>query len=129
MKCAPLTMTTGPPTRARKQGVLTLGLKADILVWNPVTKRRHELSSMGIRVTKETLKQRLGLSHQLDFLQLPNQRVILEDRIALSIGGGIGQSRMLMLLLGKAHLGEVSVTVGPKLLKEICANKDIFVLE
>ena len=129
MKCAPLTMTTGPPTRARKQGVLTLGLNGDILVWNPVTKRRHELSSMGIRVTKETLKQQLGLSHQLDFLQLPYQRVILEDRIALSIGGGIGQPRMPVLLLGKAHLGEVSVTVWPKLLKEICANKDIFVLE
>ena len=129
MKCAPLTMTTGPPTRARKQGVLTLGLKADIPVWNPVTKRRHELSSMGIRVMKATLKQQLELSHQLDFLQLPYQRVILEDRIALSIGGGIGPPRMPVLLLGKAHLGEVSVTVWPKLLKEICANKDIFVLE
>jgi len=65
----------------------------------------------------------------LDFLQLPNQRVILEDRIALSIGGGIGQSRALMLLLGKAYLGEVSVTVWPKILKEICSKKDIFVLE
>jgi len=129
MKCAPLTMTTGPPTRARKQGVLTLGLNGDILVWNPVTKRRHELSSMGIRVTKATLKQQLELSHQLDFLQLPYQRVILEDRIALLIGGGIGPPRMPVLLLGKAHLGEVSVTVWPKLLKEICANKDIFVLE
>jgi len=129
MKCAPLTMTTGPPTRARKQGVLTLGLKADIPVWNPVTKRRHELSSMGIRVMKATLKQQLELSHQLDFLQLPYQRVILEDRIALLIGGGIGPPRMPVLLLGKAHLGEVSVTVWPKLLKEICANKDIFVLE
>jgi len=94
-----------------------------------VTKRRHELSSMGIRVMKATLKQQLELSHQLDFLQLPYQRVILEDRIALSIGGGIGQPRMPVLLLGKAHLGEVSVTVWPKLLKEICANKDIFVLE
>jgi aspartate--ammonia ligase len=110
-------------------GHATHGLNGDILVWNPVTRRRHELSSMGIRVTKDTLKQQLELSHQLDFLQLPYHRAILEDKIPLSVGGGIGQSRTLMLLLRKAHLGEVSVTVWPKILKEICAKKDIFVLE
>jgi len=104
-------------------------LNGDILVWNPVTKRRHELSSMGIRVTKETLRHQLELSHQLDFLTLPYHRAILEDQIPLSIGGGIGQSRTLMLLLRKAHLGEVSVTVWPKVLKEICAKKNIFALE
>jgi aspartate--ammonia ligase len=107
----------------------THGLNGDILVWNPVTRRRHELSSMGIRVTKETLRQQLELSNQTDFLRLPYHRAILEDRIPLSIGGGIGQSRTLMLLLRKAHLGEVSVTVWPKILKEICAKNDIFVLE
>ena len=101
----------------------------DILVWNPATKRRHELSSMGIRVTKETLRSQLEFSRQLDFLKLPYHRAILEDRIPLSIGGGIGQSRTLMLLLRKAHLGEVSVTVWPKVLKEICAKKNIFALE
>jgi aspartate--ammonia ligase len=107
----------------------THGLNGDILVWNPVTRRRHELSSMGIRVTKETLRQQLELSKQTDFLRLPYHRAILEDRIPLSIGGGIGQSRTLMLLLRKAHLGEVSVTVWPKILKEICAKKNIFVIE
>jgi aspartate--ammonia ligase len=107
----------------------THGLNGDILVWNPVTRRRHELSSMGIRVTKETLRQQLELSNQTDFLRLPYHRAILEDRIPLSIGGGIGQSRTLMLLLRKAHLGEVSVTVWPKILKEICAKKNIFVIE
>ena len=114
---------------SQETGGPTHGLNGDILVWNPVTKRRHELSSMGIRVTKETLKQQLELSRQSDFLRLPYHRAILEDRIPLSIGGGIGQSRTLMLLLRKAHLGEVSVTVWPKVLKEICAKKDIFVLE
>ena len=84
---------------------------------------------MGIRATAETLKKQLKLSNQLDFLSLPYHRAILEDRIPLSIGGGIGQSRTLMLLLRKAHLGEVSVTVWPKILKEICAKKNIFVLE
>jgi aspartate--ammonia ligase len=67
-------------------------LNGDILVWNAVTRRRHELSSMGIRVTKETLKTQLEFSHQLDFLQLPYHRALLEDRIPLSIGGSIGQS-------------------------------------
>ena len=107
----------------------THGLNGDILVWNHVTQRRHELSSMGIRVTAETLKQQLKMSNQLDFLKLPYHRAILADDIPLSIGGGIGQSRTLMLLLRKAHLGEVSVSVWPKILKEMCARKNIFVLE
>jgi aspartate--ammonia ligase len=105
------------------------GLNGDILVWNPVTKRRHELSSMGIRVTKETLKKQLEITGQLDFLKLPYHQAILNDKIPLSIGGGIGQSRTTMLLLRKAHLGEVSVTLWPDELKRICAKKNIFVLE
>jgi len=63
------------------------GLNGDILVWNPVTRRRHELSSMGIRVTKETLKQQLEITNQLHFLELPYHQAILNDRIPLSIGG------------------------------------------
>ena len=104
------------------------GLNGDILVWNPVTKRRHELSSMGIRVTKETLKQQLEITGQTDFLKLPYHQAILKDEIPLSIGGGVGQSRTTMLLLKKAHLGEVSVTVWPQKLKDICSKKNIFVL-
>jgi aspartate--ammonia ligase len=105
------------------------GLNGDILVWNPITKRRHELSSMGVRVTKETLKQQLEITNQLDFLKLPYHQAILNDQIPLSVGGGIGQSRTTMLLLRKAHLGEVSVTVWPKQLNEICEKKNIFVLK
>jgi aspartate--ammonia ligase len=107
----------------------THGLNGDILVWNHVTHRRHELTSMGIRVTAETLKKQLELSNQLDFMKLPYHQAILNNQIPLSIGGGIGQSRTLMLLLRKAHLGEVSVTVWPKILKEMCARKNIFVLD
>ncbi len=105
------------------------GLNGDILVWNPVTKRRHELSSMGIRVTKETLKQQLEISGQLDFLKLPYHQAILKDQIPLSVGGGIGQSRTVMYLLRKAHLGEVSVTIWPDELNRICEAKNIFVLK
>ncbi|NKQ34909.1 MAG: aspartate--ammonia ligase [Chloroflexi bacterium] len=105
------------------------GLNGDILVWNPVTRRRHELTSMGIRVNKHTLVQQLEMTGQLDFLEMPYHQAILNDEIPLSIGGGIGQSRTLMLLLQKAHLGEVSVTVWPQILKDMCAEKNIFVLE
>jgi aspartate--ammonia ligase len=105
------------------------GLNGDILVWNHVTRRRHELSSMGIRVNAESLKKQLEMSHQLDFLKFPYHQAILKHEIPLSIGGGIGQSRTLMLLLRKAHLGEVTVSVWPQILKEICAKKNIHVLE
>jgi aspartate--ammonia ligase len=114
---------------SKETGKPTHGLNGDILVWNPVTKRRHELTSMGIRVTKETLKQQLEISGQLDFLNLPYHKAILADQIPLSIGGGFGQSRTYMYLLRTAHLGEVSVTVWPHKLKEICEAKNIRVLE
>ena len=104
------------------------GLNGDILVWNPVTKRRHELTSMGIRVTGDTLKKQLELSGQLDFLKQPYHRAIMNDDIPLSIGGGIGQSRTNMYLLKKAHIGEVSITVWPEILKNICKKKNIHVL-
>ena len=105
------------------------GLNGDILVLNHVTKRRHELTSMGIRVTKEILKKQLEITGQLDFLKLPYHQMILNDKVPLSIGGGIGQSRTYMLLLKKAHLGECGVTVWPKILKDICKKKNIHVLE
>ena len=112
-----------------ESGKPTHGLNGDILVWNHVTQRRHELTSMGIRVNPETLKTQLQMSNQLDFLKLPYHQAIINNEIPLSIGGGIGQSRTYMLLLKKAHLGEVSVTVWPKVLKEISRNKNIHVLE
>ena len=105
------------------------GLNGDILVWNHVTKRRHELTSMGVRVTKETLIRQLGLSDQMDLVDQPYHKAILNDEIPLSIGGGIGQSRVYMLLLRKAHLGEVGVTVWPQELKNICAERNIYVLQ
>ena len=115
-------------TPTRDNGKDFHGLNGDILVWNPVTKRRHELSSMGIRVNAETLQQQLAITGQLDFLKLPYHQAVLNDELPLSIGGGIGQSRTVMHLLRKAHLGEVSVTVWPQKLKEICSQKNIHVL-
>jgi aspartate--ammonia ligase len=107
----------------------THGLNGDILVWNPVTKRRHELTSMGIRVNAETLKIQLEKSGQLDFLKFPYHQGIINGDIPLSIGGGIGQSRTFMSILKKAHIGEVSATVWPKILKDISRKKNIHVIE
>jgi len=115
-------------TKSRK-GKPMHGLNGDILVWNPVTKRRHELSSMGIRVNAETLKIQLKMTGQLDFLRYPYHQAIIKNEIPLSIGGGIGQSRTQMAILKKAHLGEVSVTVWPKILREMSRKRNIFVLE
>lgn len=118
-----VTPTTSP------DGMACHGLNGDILVWNPVTRRRHELSSMGVRVDPATLRQQLELTGQLEWLDLPYHRGIVDGTLPLSIGGGIGQSRTQMLLLNKAHLGEVSVTVWPDVLKEMCARHDIHVIE
>jgi aspartate--ammonia ligase len=101
----------------------------DILVWNPVTKRRHELTSMGIRVNAKTLRMQLELAGQLEFLKYPYHQAILKNEVPLSIGGGIGQFRTYMLLLRKAHLGECSVTVWPRILKAMCKKRNIHVLE
>ena len=112
-----------------KDGRPMHGLNGDILVHNHVTGRRHELTSMGIRVTRETLIRQLGLSDQMELVNQPYHQAILNDEIPLSIGGGIGQSRVYMLLLRKAHLGEVGVTIWPKELMDICKERNIHVLQ
>jgi aspartate--ammonia ligase len=118
-----VTGTTSPDGRPMH------GLNGDMLVWNPVTKRRHELSSMGIRVDADSLRKQLELTGQLDFMKFPYHQGIVKNELPLSIGGGIGQSRTFMLLLRKAHLGEVSVSVWPRILREMCDARNIHVIE
>lgn len=110
-------------------GATRHGLNGDLVVWNPVTRQRHELTSMGIRVTKQSLSRQLEMTGQTDRLSLPYHRAIMEDRAPLTIGGGIGQSRTHMYLLRKAHLGEVVVSIWPRRLKETCAEHNIVLLE
>lgn len=105
------------------------GLNGDILVWNPVTRRRHELMSGGIRVNAESLMKQLEFSGQQHFLSYTYHQAILKNEVPLSIGAGIGQSRTQMFLLRKAHLGEVTVSVWPKILKDMCATRNIHVIE
>ena len=78
---------------------------------------------------KEILLQQLELSGQMDLVDQPYHQAIINDVIPLGIGGGIGQSRVYMLLLRKAHLGEVGVTIWPQQLRDICAERNIHVLQ
>ena len=112
---------------SKETGKETYGLNGDILVWNHVTKRRHELTSMDIRVIKETLVKQLEMSDSSYYLELPYHKAIMNDEIPISVGGGIGQGRIQMYMLRKAHIGEVTVTVLPDELKRICRVKNIFV--
>ena len=105
------------------------GLNGDIIVWNSVLKCAAEITSMGIRVDKDELMKQLEITGDLDRVELLFHRRLLNDELPSSIGGGIGQSRTAMQLLKKAHIGEVSATVWPKVLKDMCKKKNIFVIE
>lgn len=98
-------------------------LNGDILVYNRVLDASFEISSMGIRVDKEALLSQLKAECAEDRLSLPFHKALMEDKLPLSIGGGIGQSRLCMLLLQKLHIGEVHVSVWPR--DEIKRCKDL----
>ena len=97
-------------------------LNGDLLVYNRVLDSALELSSMGIRVDKETLIKQLTAENKLDRLELPFHKSLVNDELPLTIGGGIGQSRLCMQILQKAHIGEVHASVWPE--EEIKKCKD-----
>ncbi len=90
------------------------GLNGDLLLWNPVLKSAFEVSSMGIRVDSEGLKRQLEMRGETDKADLLYHRMLLEDRLPLTVGGGIGQSRLCMFLLRKAHIGEIQSGLWPE---------------
>ena len=96
------------------------GLNGDILIWYPVLGRSFELSSMGIRVNKESLLRQLEIEGQQQREKLYFHQQLLNDRLPLSIGGGIGQSRLCMVLLHKAHIGEIQASIWPDSMREKC---------
>lgn len=98
------------------------GLNGDILIWYPVLQRSFELSSMGIRVDKEALLRQLKLEGKEDREQLYFHRRLLAGELPLSIGGGIGQSRLCMVLLHKAHIGEIQASIWPDDMRRECAQ-------
>ena len=96
------------------------GLNGDILIWYPVLGRSFELSSMGIRVDKEALVKQLKAEGKEDRETLYFHQQLLHDKLPLSIGGGIGQSRLCMVLLHKAHIGEIQASIWPEEMKKEC---------
>ncbi len=100
-------------------------LNGDILVWNDVIDRAFELSSMGIRVDAESLDRQLSELGADDRRSLTYHRMLLADELPLTIGGGIGQSRLCMLILQKAHIGEVQVSVWDSETVEACERGGI----
>ena len=96
------------------------GLNGDLLIWYPVLGRAIELSSMGIRVDKEALLRQLELQGKDDRKQRYFRRRLLEGTLPLSIGGGIGQSRLCMILLHKAHIGETQSSIWPEEMRNAC---------
>ncbi len=101
------------------------GLNGDIIVWNPVLESAFELSSMGIRVDAEALVRQLELAGCPERKELDFHKALLEGRIPLSVGGGIGQSRLCMFLLRCAHIGEVQASIWPEEMVETCRQHNI----
>ena len=101
------------------------GLNGDILIWNPVLECSFELSSMGIRVDKESLLRQLKTEHEEQRSQLYFHQRLLNDELPLSIGGGIGQSRLCMILLHKAHIGEIQASIWPDDMRRECSRLGI----
>jgi len=101
------------------------GLNGDILVWNEVLGHSFELSSMGIRVDKEALERQLKIRGQEEKKNLYFHKRLLEGSLPLSIGGGIGQSRLCMFYLKKAHIGEIQASIWPNEMRKTCAQNNI----
>jgi aspartate--ammonia ligase len=104
------------------------GLNGDIVVWNPVLNRHFELSSMGIRVDGETLLEQLATRGVSERSELWWHRRLLAGEFPLSIGGGIGQSRLCMFFLRKAHIGEVQSSVWPSEVVDECLGAGVVLL-
>lgn len=104
------------------------GLNGDIIVWYPLLDCALELSSMGIRVNRESLRAQLEIKGELAKLDLPFHRRLMQDELPLTIGGGIGQSRLCMALMRRAHVGEVQAGLWPQEVIEVCRERGVFLL-
>ncbi|MGG5577594.1 aspartate--ammonia ligase [Myroides sp. C15-4] len=104
------------------------GLNGDLLVWHPILEQPIELSSMGIRVDRETLKHQLEITDTSNRTNLFYHQLVLNDQLPLSIGGGIGQSRLCMFLLRKRHIGEVQASLWPEEVKQQATQQHLHLL-
>ena len=97
-----------------------MGLNGDLLLWNPVLESAFEISSMGVRVDEDALRRQLDMRGEADKAGLLYHRMLLEGKLPYTIGGGIGQSRLCMFLLRKAHIGEIQSSIWPDSMRETC---------
>jgi len=104
------------------------GLNGDILFWNPILNMSVEISSMGIRVDKQALLRQLEITKQTERLELYFHKRLIEGSLPLSIGGGIGQSRLCMFFLRKAHIGEIQASIWPEQMRTACTKEGIHLI-
>ena len=121
-------LKSGKPHDGRAPDYDDWDLNGDLLVWNSVLGCAFEISSMGIRVSPESLDRQLTMAGCDDRRELPFHKMLLEGKLPLTIGGGIGQSRVSMYLLGKAHIGEVQASVWDKQTQEACRDAGVILL-
>ena len=121
-------LKSGKPHDGRAPDYDDWTLNGDILMWNPVLGRAFEISSMGIRVSPESLDRQLTLAGCDHRRELPFHKMLLEGKLPLTMGGGIGQSRMCMLLLGKAHIGEVQASIWDEETIQACEAAGVILL-
>ena len=121
-------LKSGKPHDGRAPDYDDWALNGDILFWNDVLGRAFEISSMGIRVDAESLDRQLTLAGCEERRNLPFHKMLLNDELPLTIGGGIGQSRLCMLMMGNAHIGEVQSSIWDEETLRVCAEKEILLL-
>ena len=121
-------LASGKPHDGRAPDYDDWELNGDILVWNSVLGAAFELSSMGIRVDAESLARQLAEAGCKERAKLPFHKELLAGRLPLTAGGGIGQSRLCMFLLGKAHIGEVQASIWPEEMQKLCEQAGIALL-
>ena len=121
-------LKSGKPHDDRAPDYDDWNLNGDILFWYPVLNRAMELSSMGIRVDEQSLRDQILLTGYQDRLTMDYHQKLLAGKLPYTIGGGIGQSRMCMFFLGKAHIGEVQASIWSDDIMEECEQANIFLL-
>ena len=121
-------LSNGLPHDGRAPDYDDWSLNGDIMFWCDWLNCAVELSSMGIRVDPETLDKQLTIAHCDDRRELPYHKMLLNGELPLTIGGGIGQSRLSLLLLGKAHIGEVQASIWDDDTVKLCAEKGVMLL-
>lgn len=121
-------LSSGRPHDGRAPDYDDWTLNGDLLFWDETLSRAIELSSMGIRVDADALRRQLAAAGCEERAKLPFHKMLLEEKLPLTIGGGIGQSRLCMLLLGKAHVGEVQVSLWDEQTRNICAKAGVQLL-